>query len=126
MLSVFLLAAYFLWEKKRERNFLFLLGCVSAANVGYFLLSVAGSLAFAKAANVISYLGSAYAVLAMMFIIADVCQTQWSPVLRRSLMGISTARRPSSLLNISHPYAVRERYTSSSSRGLLMRRYMEP
>ena len=91
VLSVLLLAAYLLWEKKRERNFLYLLGCVSAANVGYFLLSVAGSLAFAKAANVISYFGSAYAVLAMMFIIADVCQTQWSPVLRRSLMGISTA-----------------------------------
>ena len=91
VLSVLLLSVYLLWEKKRERNFLYLLGCVSAANVGYFLLSVAGSLAFAKAANVISYFGSAYAVLAMMFIIADICQTQWSPVLRRSLMGISTA-----------------------------------
>ena len=51
VLSVFLLAAYFLWEKKRKKNFLFLLGCVSAANVGYFLLAVAGSLAFALAAS---------------------------------------------------------------------------
>ena len=42
VLSVLLLVAYFLWEKKREKNFLFLLGCVSAANVGYFLLTVAG------------------------------------------------------------------------------------
>ena len=91
VLSVFLLAAYFLWEKKREKNFLFLLGCVSAANVGYFLLAVAGSLAFAKTANVISYFGSAYAVLAMMFIIADVCRMERSPWLRRCLIGISTA-----------------------------------
>ena len=91
VLSVLLLAAYFLWEKKRERNFLFLLGCVSAANVGYFLLAVAGSLAFAKAANVISYFGSAYAVLAMMFIIADVCRMERSPRLRYALIGISTA-----------------------------------
>ena len=86
-----LLSVYLLWEKKREPNFLYLLGCVSAANVGYFLLAVAGSLAFAKAANVLSYFGSAYAVPAMMFIITDVCQTQWSSMLRRSLMGISTA-----------------------------------
>ena len=91
VLSVLLLAAYFLWEKKREKNFLFLLGCVSAANVGYFLLAVAGSLAFAKAANVISYFGSAYAVLAMMFIIADVCRMERSRLLRYALIGISTA-----------------------------------
>ena len=91
VLSVLLLAAYFLWEKKRERNFLFLLSCVSAANVGYFLLAVAGSLAFAKAANVISYFGSAYAVLATMFIIADVCRMERSRLLRYALIGISTA-----------------------------------
>ena len=91
VLSVLLLAAYVLWEKKREKNFLFLLGCVSAANVGYFLLAVDGSLAFAKAANVISYFGSAYAVLAMMFIIADVCRMERSDQLRYALIGISTA-----------------------------------
>ena len=91
VLSVLLFAAYFLWEKKRERNFLFLLGCVSAANVGYFLLAVAERLAFAKAANVISYFGSAYAVLAMMFIIADVCRMERKPWLRSTLIGISTA-----------------------------------
>ena len=91
VLSVFLLAGYLLWEKKRERNFIFLLSCVSAANVGYFLLAVSGSLAFAKTANVISYFGSAYAVLAMMFIIADVCQLERSRRLRYALIGISTA-----------------------------------
>ena len=91
VLSVLLFAAYFLWEKKRERNFLFLLGCVSAANVGYFLLAVAGSLAFSKAANVVSYFGSAYAVLAMMYIIADVCRMERKPWLRYTLIGISTA-----------------------------------
>ena len=91
VLSVLLFAAYFLWEKKRERNFLFLLGCVSVANVGYFLLAVAGSLAFSKAANVVSYFGSAYAVLAMMYIIADVCRMERKPWLRYTLIGISTA-----------------------------------
>lgn len=77
--------------EEAEKNFLFLLGCVSAANVGYFLLAVAGSLAFAKDANMLSYFGSAYAVLAMMFIIADVCRMERSWLLRYALIGISTA-----------------------------------
>ena len=54
VLSVLLFAAYFLWEKKRERNFLLVLGCVSAANVGYFLLAAAGSLAFADKVGTLS------------------------------------------------------------------------
>ena len=91
VLSVFLLAAYLLWEKKQEKNFLFLLTCVSAANMGYFLQAAAGSLAFAEAANVLSYFGSAYAVLAMLLIIADVCQMERKPWLRWCLIGISTA-----------------------------------
>ena len=89
--SVLMLVGYLLGERERERNFVFLLACVAAADCGYFLLSVAGNLGFAKFANGMSYFGSAYSVLAMMFIIADVCRQKRRRWLRYTLIGISTA-----------------------------------
>ena len=59
VLSVLLLIGYILWEKKKERNFLFLTGCVAAVNCGYFLLAAAGSLPMAMFANGVSYFGAA-------------------------------------------------------------------
>ena len=44
VLSVLLLIGYLLWEKKKERNFLFLTGCVAAVNCGYFLLAASEAL----------------------------------------------------------------------------------
>ena len=89
--SVLMLVGYLLGERERERNFVFMLACVAAADCGYFLLSVAGNLGFAKFANGMSYFGSAYSVLAMMFIIADVCRQKRRRWLRYTLIGISTA-----------------------------------
>ena len=74
VLSVLLLIGYLLLEKRKERNFQLLIGCVAVANCGYFLQSAADSLSAAMVANGISYLGSAYSVLAMLLIIYDVCQ----------------------------------------------------
>ena len=91
VLSVLLLAGYLLWEKKKEQNFIFLTGCVAAVNCGYFLLAVAGSLPMAMFANGISYFGAAYSMLAMLFIIADVCQMKKRNTARIILIGISTA-----------------------------------
>ncbi len=91
VLSTLLLVTYALWEKKKERNFLFLIFCVAMVNCGYFLLSVAGSLQFALFANGVSYFGAAYSVLAMLFIIADVCQMQKRSWMRKTLLGISSA-----------------------------------
>lgn len=91
VLSVLLLIGYLLWEKKKERNFLFLTGCVAAVNCGYFLLAVADSLPMAMFANGVSYFGAAYSMLAMLFIISDVCQMKKRKLVRGILTGISTA-----------------------------------
>ena len=91
LLSVMLLTGYLLWEKKKERNFLYLFICVALTNVGYFLQAAAPNLNWAMTANRISYLGAAYSVLAMVFIISDVCQIRKLKWRRTVLAGISTA-----------------------------------
>ena len=91
VLSVLLLIGYLLIEKKKERNFIFLISCVAIVNTGYFLLAAANSLRMAMFANGMSYFGAAYSVLAMMFIIYDVCQMKKRSWLRYALIGISTA-----------------------------------
>ena len=91
VLSVLLLIGYLLLEKKKERNFLFLTSCVAAVNCGYFLLASAGSLPMAMFANGVSYFGAAYSMLAMLFIISDVCQMKKRKAVRLVLIGISTS-----------------------------------
>lgn len=91
MLSVMLLIGYLIWEKKKERNFIFLISCVAIVNTGYFLLAAANSLPMAMFANGMSYFGAAYSMLAMLKIISDVCRMKkrrWANVL---MIGISTA-----------------------------------
>lgn len=89
VLSVLLFVGYALWNKK-EKLFLALFGCVACANSGYFLLSVSGSLAFAMAANALSYFGAAYSVLVMLLIICDVCRMERKPWVNGLLLIIST------------------------------------
>ena len=91
VLSVLLLIGYLLIEKKKERNFIFLISCVAIVNTGYFLLAAANSLRMAMLANGMTYFGAAYSVLAMKFIIYDVCQMKKRSWLRYALIGISTA-----------------------------------
>lgn len=91
VLSVLLLLFYILWEKKKERNFLYLFICVAVVNCGYFLLATASTLTGAMIANAVSYFGAAYSVLAMVFIIYDVCQMEKRRWFRVLLFGISTA-----------------------------------
>lgn len=90
VLSVLLVIFYLLWEKKREQKFLHLTACVAAVNCGYFMLSIAPNLVLAKIANGISYFGAAYSVLAMMYIVLDVCQLGQKKWTRKLLLGIST------------------------------------
>ena len=90
-LSIALLASYFLGERKKDRSFLHLFLCVAIANSGYFLLAVSGSLTVALIANAISYFGAAYCMLAMVYIILDVCQMKQRKWLRWLLFSISTA-----------------------------------
>lgn len=74
LLSVLLLMGYLLFDKRRNRLFLALFGCVTAANCGFFLQSVSSSLNLAKFANAVSYFGGAFSMLVMLLIIYDVCQ----------------------------------------------------
>jgi DNA-binding CsgD family transcriptional regulator len=91
VLSVLLLIGYLFFEKRKERNFVFLLSCVAIVNSGYFLLASASSLTMAMLANAVSYFGAAYSVLAMLLIICDVCQIKKRRWLRAVSIGISTA-----------------------------------
>lgn len=91
VLSVLLMIGYLLIEKKKERNFIFLVSCVAIVNTGYFLLAAANSLRMAMFANGISYFGAAYSMLAMLLIISEVCQMKKRMWLRGVFIGISTA-----------------------------------
>ena len=91
MLSVLLLIGYLLIEKKKERNFIFLISCVAVVNTGYFLLAAAGNLPMAMFANGMSYFGAAYSMLAMLLIISEVCQMRKRRWMRILFISISTA-----------------------------------
>ncbi len=91
VLSVLLLIGYLLIEKKKERNFIFLISCVAIVNTGYFLLAAARSLPMAMFANAVSYFGAAYSVLAMLLIICEVCQMKKRRWVRILFISISTA-----------------------------------
>ena len=91
VLSVLLLIGYLFIEKKKERNFIFLISCVAIVNTGYFLLAAANSLRMAMFANGLSYFGAAYSMLAMLMIISEVCQIKKRMWLRAVVIGISTA-----------------------------------
>ena len=91
MLSVLLLIGYLLLEKKKERNFIFLISCVAIVNTGYFLLAAANSLRMAMFANGVSYFGAAYSMLAMLLIISEVCRMKKRKWLSCLFVGISTA-----------------------------------
>ena len=89
LLSVLLFIAYFLYDKKKNRLFLALFGCVAISNCGYFILSICNSLAVAKLANGMSYFGGAFSILVMLLVIYDVCQMRKRPWLNWCLNGIS-------------------------------------
>lgn len=91
LLSVLLGLCYLLFDKKKNRLFLALFGCIAAANSGYFLLAVCESLPVAKFANALSYFGGAFSMLMMFLIIYDVCQMRKRRWLLVCLICISTA-----------------------------------
>ena len=90
VLSIFLLLAYIVWEKRKERNFLNLFICVALTNSGYFLLSVSNSVFWAMMANRLSYLGAAYSILVMLLIIYDLCKMRPRKWFRPLVFAIST------------------------------------
>ena len=91
ILSALLLISYFLFDQKKNRQFLALFSCVATSNLGYFLLAICNSLAVAKVANAISYFGGAFSILVMLLIIYDVCQMRKRKWFPWGLIAISTA-----------------------------------
>ena len=91
VLSVLLLIGYLLWEKKKAKHITWLFVCVAIANCGYFLQSIVQTLKGALWANRISYLGSAYLIMLMLFIVMDTCQVQRKRWVENTLFVISTA-----------------------------------
>ena len=89
LLSALLWFSYILFDKRKYRLFSALLGCVTAANCGYFLLSVCNSLIVAKFANALSYFGGAFSLLVMLLIIYEVCKMRKRTWLNWLLLCIS-------------------------------------
>lgn len=91
LLSVLLFLAYFLFAQRKNKLFLALFGCVTAANSGYFLMAICKSIVVAKIANGLSYFGGAFAVLVMVLIIYEVCRMRKRKWLTGLLIGCSIA-----------------------------------
>ncbi len=91
LLSALIFAADLFFDKKKNRLFMALFGCIALSNGGYFLLSVCRSVLIAKLANGLSYFGGAFAMLVMLLIIYDVCRVQKRRWVVLLLTGISVA-----------------------------------
>ncbi len=89
LLAVLLFSLYLFFDKRKNRLFLALFGCIAIANIGYFLLSVSHTLPLARIANAVSYFGGAFSILVMLLIIYDVCQMKKRRWLFWLLTGIS-------------------------------------
>lgn len=84
VISFIILLTYCYITKKRDLWFLLLFSMVAVVNCGYLALSLSKTLEEALLANRISYLGSVFLPLAMLFIILNVCRfryKKWVPVL---------------------------------------------
>lgn len=84
VISCIVLLVYCLIVKKRDIWFLLLFSMIVVVNTGYLALSVSTTLEEALLANRISYLGSVFLPLSMLFIILNVCTykyKKWLPIL---------------------------------------------
>jgi len=84
VLSLLLLAAYFVMIKKKEAWFFVLFTAIFIVNVGYFALSISDTLDAALWANRLSYAGSVFLPLSMLMIILQALEIRyrkWLPYL---------------------------------------------
>ena len=84
VLSLLLLAAYFVMIKKKEAWFFVLFTAIFVVNTGYFVLSISDTLDAALWANRLSYAGSVFLPLSMLMIILQALEIQcrkWLPCL---------------------------------------------
>lgn len=82
LLSLLLAGGYCALMKKKDIWLLFLHASVVVVNLGYFALSISGTLEEALLANRIAYFGSVFLPLCMLMAIMDVCRVRklkWLP-----------------------------------------------
>ena len=73
LIATVLLVGYCALVRKKEPWLLLLYICVTVVNLGYFLLSVSGTLVFAILANDLAYLGSVFLSMSMLLTIVKLC-----------------------------------------------------
>lgn len=89
VLSLLLLAAYFVLPKKKEIWFWVLFTAVFVVNAGYFILSTSATLDAALWANRISYAGSVFLPLSMLMIILKTLEVKYPHWLTKALLVAS-------------------------------------
>ncbi len=89
-ISLLMIIAYFLVDRKRDIWLLLLFVCVAVCDLGYFLLSVAKNLNFALWANRIAYLGNIFLPFAILMMIMALSRFKYPKYLPRILIAINT------------------------------------
>lgn len=90
LLALFLIIAYVSQIQKKEPWFLLLFSSVFVVNLGYYSLAISSTLEEALLANRISYFGSVFLPLSMLFIIMNVCKSKYTKWFVGLLLCIST------------------------------------
>ncbi len=86
-ISLLMIIAYFLVDRKRDIWLLLLFVCVAICDLGYFLLSVAKSLDFALWANRIAYLGNIFLPFSILMMIMNLSRFTYPKCLPGILIG---------------------------------------
>ena len=86
-ISLLMIIAYFLVDRKRDIWLLLLFVCVAICDLGYFLLSVAKNLDFALWANRIAYLGSVFLPFSILMMIMNLSRFTYPKCLPGILIG---------------------------------------
>lgn len=85
--SLLMIVAYFLVDRKRDTWLLLLFICVVVCDLGYFLLSVAKNLDFALWANRIAYLGNIFLPFSILMMIMNLSRFTYPKCLPGILIG---------------------------------------
>lgn len=89
VVSLFMIVAYFLVDKKRDTWLLMLFICVAVCDLGYFLLSVAKNLSFALWANRVAYLGNVFLPFAILMMIITLLRFTYPKSLPYILISVN-------------------------------------
>lgn len=86
-ISLLMIIAYFLVDRKRDIWLLLLFVCVAVCDLGYFLLSIANNLDFALWANRIAYLGNIFLPFSILMMIMNLSRFTYPKCLPGILIG---------------------------------------